>query len=61
MSPAIVQLLIQAGIQYGPAFVTEAIAIIKNQNATVADVEALFAKVKPYEAYNIPNIPTAPV
>lgn len=60
MSPAIIQLLIQAGLQYGPAFVTSVIAVFKNPNATVADVEALFAGVKPYASYGIPDIAPVP-
>lgn len=57
MSP-LITLLITAGLQYGPEFVTSIIAIIENPNATVADVKAAFSNLKPYSAYNIPNIPT---
>ncbi len=55
-------LLVQAGLQYGPEFVTNIIAILKNPAATVQDVENVFANLKPYSAFNIPNIPvpTAP-
>jgi len=56
MSPELIQLLIAAGVKYGPEFVKEAIAIINNPKSTIADVETLFAKVKPYEAYGIPNL-----
>ena len=59
MSP-LITLLITAGLQYGPEFVTSIIAIIENPNATVADVKAAFANIKPYTAYNIPNLPTTP-
>ena len=60
MSP-LITLLVTAGLQYGPEFVTSIIAIIENPNATVADVKAAFANLKPYTAYNIPNLPTASV
>lgn len=55
MPPAIITLLIQAGLQYGPAFVSNIISIMKNPNATIDDVEKLFATVKPYSAYGIPD------
>lgn len=55
MNP-LIALLIQAGLQYGPQFVTQLIAILKNPNATVADVENAFKDLKPYSAYGIPDI-----
>jgi len=61
MSPTLITLLVTAGLQYGPEFVMSIIAIIENPNATVADVKAAFVNLKPYSAYNIPNIPTAPI
>ena len=62
MTPALAQLLIQAGLQYGPAFVTSIIAVLKKPDPTIADIETLFADVKPYSYFNIPDIaPTAPV
>jgi hypothetical protein len=57
MSATLITLLIQAGLTYGPEFVTSIIAIMKNPNATFDDVEALFSKVKPYSAYGIPDKP----
>lgn len=56
MSPALIQLLITAGLQYGPGFVQDVINVFKNKDATIADVETLFAGVKPYSAYNIPAV-----
>lgn len=56
---SIAALLIQAALQYGIPAAEEIIAVMKNPAATVADVEALFAKIKTYEQYNIPNLPTA--
>ncbi len=59
MSPALISILLQYGIQYGIPAVMEIIALIKKPDATVADIEALFAKIQTYEQYNIPNV-TAP-
>ena len=58
MNP-LVQALVIAAIQYGPEFVTKLIAILRNPSATVDDVEKLFANVKPYASYGIPDV--APV
>lgn len=55
MNP-LIALLVQAGLQYGPEFVTKIIAILRNPNSTVQDVENVFANLKPYEAYNIPDV-----
>lgn len=60
MTPAVIALILQYGIQYGPGIAQEVIALFKKQDATIADVEALFAKIKPYDQYNIPNLPTPP-
>lgn len=59
MSPAIIQLLIQFGLQYGPEAVTAIAGLWKNTAATVEDVEAAFTNLKPYSAYGIN--PPAPV
>jgi hypothetical protein len=54
MSP-LVALLVEAGIKYGPDFVLSIIALLKKPDATIDDVEKLFATVKPYAAYGIPE------
>ena len=54
MNP-LVPLLIEAGIKYGPEFVLAVIAVFKKPDATIDDVEKLFATVKPYESFNIPE------
>jgi hypothetical protein len=59
MSP-LITLLVTAGLQYGPEFVTSIIAILKNPNATIQDVENAFANLKPYSAYGIPSTVTPP-
>ena len=53
----VIGFLIQAGVTYGPEAVTAIIGLFKNSNATIADVENVFANLKPYSAYNIPNLP----
>ncbi len=53
MSPALLQLLIEAGIKYGPTFVTDIIALFKKQDVTIDEIEQLFANVKPLASYNI--------
>lgn len=58
MNPTIL-LIIQYAITYGIPAAQDLIAILKKPDATIADVEALFAKVKTYEQYNIPNNPPA--
>lgn len=61
MNP-LIALLVQAGLQYGPQFVTQIITILKNPNSTIQDVENAFKDLKPYSAYGIPDVvPTTPV
>lgn len=55
MSPILLEALIVAGIKYGPDAVASIIALFKKETATLADVETLFATIKPYEAYGIPD------
>jgi hypothetical protein len=59
MNPLIV-LLVQAGLQYGPTFLASITAILKNPNATIADVESAFQNLKPYSAYGIPDVAPKP-
>jgi len=58
MNPALIGVILQFAVQYGIPAAQEAIALLKKPDATLADVEALFAKVKTYEQYNIPNLQT---
>lgn len=55
MSPAAIEALIILAAKYGPQFVSSVIALFKKEQITVAEVEQLFANVKPYEAYGIPG------
>ncbi len=60
MSPALLEALVIAAVKYGPGFVSDIIGLFKQKTPpTIDEVEALFAKVKPYEAYGIPDV--APV
>lgn len=62
MPPQLIIMLVQAGLTYGPQFVTDIAGILKNPASTVADVEAAFANLKPYSVYGIPDVaPKAPV
>jgi len=56
MNPALVALLIQAGLTYGPQFITDIKNLLNKTNVTIDDIEAVFANVKPYSAYGIPSI-----
>ena len=40
-------------LKYGPQLVADLIEALKKKGITVAEVEAMFADVKPYEALNI--------
>lgn len=53
--------LILFGLKYGPEAVAEIGVLLKKNTATVDDVLAAFANLKPYSAYGIPDIaPTKP-
>ena len=54
MSP-LIEALIIAGIKYGPEFVSAVVKLMKTETVTIEQVEQLFANVKPYDAYNIPD------
>jgi hypothetical protein len=55
MSAQLLEALILASLKYGPGFVTDVIALFKQKEITIDQVESLFANVKPYEAYGIPD------
>lgn len=60
MTPTIIATIVQAAITYGPAFAQDLIALFKKKDPTIADVEALFAKVQPYASYGIPDVVPPP-
>lgn len=53
MTPAMIITLISLADKYGIPFVQRIVALMKQKEVTVDDVEALFANVKPFEAYDI--------
>lgn len=55
MSPALLEALIIAGIQYGPQLVTDIKNLLSKKDATIDDVEVLFSNLKPYSYFNIPD------
>lgn len=59
MSPALIESLVILAAKYGPDFVASIMALFKKTEITMAEVETLFASVKPYEDYNIPAAPPA--
>lgn len=61
MSP-LAAFAITEALQYGPTFVKQIIAVLQKPGATIADIELLFAGVKPYSAYGIPDVaPSIPI
>ncbi len=58
MSPAAIEAIIILAAKYGPELVMGLIGIFKKADPTLADIEALFANVKPYSAYQIGPQPT---
>ncbi len=56
MSPQAIEALIILAAKYGPELVVNIIAVFKKQDPTLEDFHVLFSNVKPYEAYNIPDV-----
>lgn len=48
--------ILMFGLRYGPEAATAIIALIKKKDITLDDVDAVFANVKPYSAYGIPDV-----
>ena len=55
----ILTILAPLAVQYGPQLLTDIEAAFKKAGYTVAQIDAVFAQVKPYDALGIS--PTAPV
>ncbi len=53
MTPAILAMIVELCLRYGPSFAAEVAALFKKDNVTADEVHALFANVKPYESYGI--------
>ena len=60
MTPAQIFVVLGLVQQYGPSVITAVKILLKKENATIEDVEAIFADLKPYEAFNIPEIIPVP-
>lgn len=58
MSTTLITALIEAGIKYGPEFITSVKSLLSKKDPTIDDVVSLFANLKPYASYGIPD--TAP-
>ena len=56
----IAPLLIQAAIQYGPQVVEAVAQALQKPAVTLAEIEAIFAGVKPYNSYFPTNPPVKP-
>ena len=48
--------ILQALMKYGPEAYKSIVTLLTKSNPTVADVDVLFAGLKPYAAYNIPDL-----
>ncbi len=53
---SLAEAIIILAAKYGPQLIVELQAIAQKKDPTLADFAALFAKVKPYEAYGIPDV-----
>ena len=54
MSPQLIIVVLQLVAQYGPEILTSIKSLMSKSDATIEDVEAIFAGLKPYEAFGIP-------
>lgn len=59
LTPQLLQALVLAGLTYGPQIVTDVKNLFSKKDATFDDVETVFANLKPYSAFGIPDV--APV
>ena len=53
----IAQLILTLVAQYGPDIIPAVKAVLNKKDATVDDVETIFAGLKPYDAFGIPEHP----
>lgn len=60
MGPEVISAIVILAAKYGPELVIQIIGLFKKETVTVADIEALFSTIKPYEELGIPDaVPTA--
>ena len=55
LSPQLLSAIIQLAAIYGPDIVTGIEGLFKKSNPTIADVQAVFAGLKPYSDFGIPD------
>ena len=55
MSAALLTIIIQASIEYGPKIAMDIMALFKKKEITFEEVEALFKSIPDYESYGIPE------
>ncbi len=62
MTPAQIFIVLGLVQQYGPSIVSGIKSILSKKDATIEDVDAIFAGLKPYEDFGIPTtVPKPPV
>lgn len=62
MNPSEILIILGLVQQYGPSILTGIKTIMDKKDATIADVDAVFAGLRPYAAFEIPAIvPQKPV
>lgn len=58
MSPATITVILQLVAQYGPSILAGIEGLFTKASPTVADIQAVFAGLKPYSAFGI-SLPAA--
>ena len=56
MTPAQIFVILGLVQQYGPDVLNAIKTILSKKDATIEDVELIFAGLKPYSAYGIPDV-----
>lgn len=57
MSPAAIEAIIILVAKYGPSVIESIKGLFNKEAVTIDDVQAAFADLKEYDAFNIPNAP----
>lgn len=58
-NPLIAAVLILVA-KYGPGVISQIDALLRNPNSTLADVQAIFSDLKPYDFFGIPDVAPLP-
>lgn len=56
LTPALIALIVEAGLKYGPPLALDLVALFKKKDATLDDIETLFRSIPTYESYGIPDV-----